>query len=152
MAKIGSVNSAVAHRGEASREQSDNREILEGGSSYSGYTVKDENCQAKAEEAAVFLIVCTRSALLGVLVVIAKVSNMLTWHRAACHFYKPPVIITFDEALVAFNAAYLRRMVLFDGGGCELDATRGKQANVHSNFGRGVHTYAAKRSCFCGQF
>ena len=30
-----------------------------------------------------------RSAVLGVPVVIAKVSNMLTWHRAACHFCKP---------------------------------------------------------------
>ena len=56
-----------------------------------------------------------RSAVLRVPVVIAKASNMLTWHRAACHFYKPTMIITFDEAPVAFNAAYLRRMVLFDG-------------------------------------
>ena len=59
--------------------------------------------------------VVARPAVLGVLAVIAKVSNMLTWHRAACHFYKPTVIIIFDEAPVAFNAAYLCRMVLFDG-------------------------------------
>lgn len=57
----------------------------------------------------------SRTAVLGLDTVMAKVSRMVTWHRVACNFYKPTVIITFDEAPMAFNAGFVRQMVLFDG-------------------------------------
>lgn len=44
-----------------------------------------------------------------------KFSRMVTWHQCACSFYKPTIIITFDEAPMAFNAGFVRQMVLFDG-------------------------------------
>ena len=57
----------------------------------------------------------SRTAVLGVDVIKAKISKMITWHRAACNFHKPTVIITFDEAPVSFNAGYVQKMVLYEG-------------------------------------
>ena len=53
--------------------------------------------------------------MLGIDVIKAKITKMITWHRAACSFHKPTVIITFDEAPVSFNSGYVQKMVLYEG-------------------------------------
>ena len=36
-------------------------------------------------------------------------------HSAVQFVHKPPIIITFNEALVSLNAGYLQKMVLYEG-------------------------------------